>query len=113
DVQEVVEVVGDASGEAAEGLHALGLAQLALQLAGLRDVAQDGEMAAGKEVGGDGELDLPTGAVGPVQLQAGPRPLAVPHAVPDLREVEAAGRLVQAAAAQRVRCAPVQGAGGR
>ena len=61
--QQVVEVVGDAAGEAADRLHLLRLAELLLELLLARKVAHDRDVTAGADVGGRDELDLAQAAV--------------------------------------------------
>src|SRR5439155_8325512 len=63
-VQQVVEVVGHAAGQTADRFDLLRLPKLLLELAALRDVTEDGEVTAGKEVGARRELQLPDAAVG-------------------------------------------------
>ena len=54
--QEVVEVVRDAAGEAAERLELLRAEELRLEPLALRDVAEEGDVEPGKEVGAGGRL---------------------------------------------------------
>ena len=54
DHEEIVEVVGDAAGEAADGFHFLGLAELVFEHAALGDVFGDGFENVGGLVAGDG-----------------------------------------------------------
>ena len=68
--QQVVEVVGDAAGELADGLHLLGLAQRLLRLRELAsrapsgaDVAPDGDEVDAVRLGRDGPLDRRPAAV--------------------------------------------------
>ena len=61
--QEVVEVVGDPAGEAADRLHLLRLAELRLELLLAREVAHDRDVTAGADVRGRDELDLAQAAV--------------------------------------------------
>jgi hypothetical protein len=62
DAEEVVEVVGDASGELADGFHFLALVELAFEAAGLGDVASDlagaDDFACRVLDGRDGEGDV-------------------------------------------------------
>jgi len=65
--EEVVEVVGDASGKAADGVQPLGLAKLFFQAAAFGDVGHECDeadlVAAGVEDGGGGKTDDMMGAV--------------------------------------------------
>ena len=57
DGEQVVEVVGHAAGQAADGLHLLRLAELLLQLAALGDIDSDAAQVGGTAgTVGDGEL---------------------------------------------------------
>src|ERR1700736_1248387 len=62
DAQQVVEVVGDASGELTDGLHLLTLIELPLELLALGDIARyfrgSDNFAARISNGGDGERDV-------------------------------------------------------
>ena len=69
--QQVVEVVRDATGEAADSFHLLRLAQLYLQLVLSRQVADDSDVPAGPHVGRRHEVDPALGAVGTVQCDLG------------------------------------------
>ena len=75
--QEVVEVVGDAPGEATHGFHLLRLPQLRLELRRPRQVAHDGDVPSWAHIGGRDELDLARAAVRPPQADLRfPRPVA-------------------------------------
>ena len=67
-VQQVVEVVGDAAGELADGLHLLGLRQLQLELLLLGDVHQIGHQRPSER----GEIEL--GDAAAARRPAGPPP---------------------------------------
>ena len=82
--QQVVEVVRDAAGEAADRLHLLGLAELRLELLLARQVAHDGDVTAGADVRRRDELDLPPTAVRPLQRHLGLERARVPEAVPQV-----------------------------
>ena len=82
--QQVVEVVRDAAGEAADRLHLLRLAQLYLQLVLSRQVADDGDVPAGPHVGRRHEVDPPLGAVGTVQCDLGLERAKLQKAAPQI-----------------------------
>ena len=63
--QQIVEIVRDATGKAADTLEALRLPEIALELLALGHVAKDGDVPAGQNVRPGRELGLAHGAVGP------------------------------------------------
>src|SRR6185295_3806886 len=92
--EEVVEVVGHAPGQSADGLDLLRLPELLLELAALGDVAEDGEVAAGKEVGARRELQLADAAVGPDDPQLALGAALPPEGGPGGGDVDAGRREV-------------------